>query len=133
MRAIDEIKAKLAKYPQAECKSDDFSISVFPSSDEGFTVSFYEQERNFAVSFNGWHEEFQDQDEAMNCFAFGLSTECRLKESLRGGTPYKWTVQSCEDGMWVDDSSTGLLLVPFWRKKEIRYLQNGLLRQEATE
>lgn len=42
-----------------------------------------------AVYFNSWHEEFDDEDEALNCSAFGLSSECRLKEFNRNGEPYK--------------------------------------------
>lgn len=133
MRAIEEIKVKLEKYPHVRYESDESSISVLPTSDDGFTVSLYEHESDFTVSFNGWHEEFQGRDEALNCFAFGLSPECRLKEVRRGNFVYKWTVESREDGMWAEDATTGLFLFPFWRKKEVRYLQNDLLGDEVSQ
>lgn len=130
MNVIEEIKAKLQKYPQAQYESDDDSISVFPISDDGFTVSLVVSQDSYTLSFNGWHEDFQNKEEALNCFAFGLSSDCRLKEYRRGRFAYRWTVESKEDGCWVEDSTTGLFLFPFWMRKEIAYLQNDLTTAE---
>lgn len=130
MRAIEEIETKLKKYREVKYELDKTGISVFPASDEGFTLSLYEHERGFTVSFAGWHEEFQDKDEALNCFAFGLSSGCRLKEIRRGSFAYKWTVESKENENRVEDSTTGLFFFPFWKKKEVRYLQNNLIISE---
>lgn len=80
------------------------------------------------ISFEGWHEEFDDTEEALNVFALGLSNECRLRECRRGSFAYKWTVEYLENGEWIEQSTTGLLLFPFWMKKSVRYLQNDLLR-----
>jgi hypothetical protein len=129
MNIIEEIKARLQKYPHANYESRVDSISVYPASAEGFTVELTVNRNSYTVSFNGWHEDFQDEEEALNCFAFGLSTDCRLKEYRRGGLTYKWTVEFKEDGVWVEESSTGLFLFPFWTKKEIRYLQNNLIAE----
>ena len=127
---IEEIKTRLQKYPHAKYESDADSISVFPTSDDGFTVSLTVNQKSYTVSFNGWHEDFQNEEDALNRFAFGLSSECRLKECWRGSFAYKWTVESKENGEWVEDSSTGLFLFPFWKKKESRYLQNNLIVAE---
>ncbi len=132
MRAIEEIEARLKKFPQAKYEINKTSISIFPTSGDGFTVSLYEREGNFTVAFDGWHEEFQDKDAALNCFAFGLSSECRLKEVRRGKFACKWTVESWEDGEWIEDSTTGFLIFPFWKKEEVRYLQNTLLPEESS-
>ena len=130
MDVIKELKALLGKYPHAKVESGDSSVSVMPTSSDGFTVSLVVNHDSCTVSFNGWHEDFQDQEEALNCFAFGLSSHCRLKESRRGRVACKWTVESKEDGEWVEESTTGLLLFPFWRKEKIRYLQNTLIDAE---
>ena len=127
MNVIEEIKARLQKYPHAKYECDADSISVFPTSDDGFTVSLNVNPNSYTVSFDGWHEDFQDEEEALNCFAFGLSSDCRLKEYRRGRYAYKWTVEAKENEEWVTDSSTGLFLFPFWMKKESRYLQNNLI------
>jgi hypothetical protein len=127
MSLIEEIKAKLQKYPHAKFESDGNSISVFPTSNDGFTVSLTVNQDSYTVSFDGWHEDFQDNEEALNCFAFGLSSDCRLKEYRRGNFAYKWIVESKENDGWVEDSTTGLFLFPFWMRKEVRYLQNNLI------
>jgi hypothetical protein len=127
MDVIEEIIGRLQSYPDAKFERDAGSISVLPNSSDGFTVSLSVNQDSYTVSFNGWHEDFQDEEEALNCFAFGLSSECRLKEYRRGNVACKWTVESKENGEWVEDSTTGLLLSPFWMKKKIRYLQNTLI------
>ena len=127
MNLIEEIKAKLQKYPHAKYESTANSISVFPTSNNGFTVGLTVNQNSYTVSFDGWHEDFESGEEALDCFAFGLSSECRLKEYRRGNFAYKWTVESKENGEWVEDGTTGLLLFPFWMSKEVRYLQNDLI------
>ena len=127
MNPIEEIKTRLRKYPHAKYESNDSSISVFPTTDKGFTVELIVNQKVYTVSFNGWHENFQSEEEAFNCFAFGLSNECRLKEYRRGNFAYRWSVESQENGEWIEDSTTGLLLFPFWKKAEVCYLQNNLI------
>jgi hypothetical protein len=127
MDVIEEIKVKLVKYPQARYQADANSISVLPTSDEGFIVSLAASQNKFTVSFGGWHEDFRDKSEALNCFAFGLSTDCRLKEYRRGKVAYKWVVEAKENGVWVGYTETGLLVFPFWMKKKVCYLQNCLI------
>ena len=134
MKPIPEIKRRLDKLTDVRYECDDSSITVFPTDETGFTVTLTENSPDhFTVFFEGWHEDFTDAEEAMNAFAFGLSDECRLKESRRGSFAYKWTVESLEDGKWQADTTTGLLLFPFWRKPEIRYLQNKVLSHGFTQ
>lgn len=133
MSVIEEIKTKLQKYPHAKYKGSGNSISVLPTSDDGFTVSLIVNRNTHTVLFDGWHEDFHDKDEALNCFAFGLSTDCRLKEYRRGRFVYKCVVEAKEDGRWVEDSETGLLVFPFWANEEFRYLQNNLISEERGE
>jgi hypothetical protein len=128
MNVIDEIKRRLSKYPHIKFSNDACSITVLPASSEGFSVTLTEGSGNgYTVSFEGWHEDFEDAGEALNVFAFGLSDECRLREYRRGGFAYKWTLESWEDGDWKEESTTALLFFPFWRKVEVRHLQNKLL------
>jgi hypothetical protein len=133
MDAIEEIKERLRKYPHVRYEVGASSISVLPTSDNGFTVGLYVAQDRYTVSFNGWHEHFPEPDEALECFAFGLSDECRLKECRRGSFAYRWTVESMQNGEWVTDSETGLFLFPFWMKKRVRYLQNNLINSNHEE
>ena len=126
MNVIEQIREKLKSYPSVESKKTVNSIAVLPSSDEGFEVRLDDNGETYTVSFEGWHEEFESAEEALDCFAFGLSSECRLKELRKGGSPYRWIVESKVDGSWSSDSETGLLIYPFWKRSEIVYRQNHL-------
>ena len=128
MNVIDEIKSRLSKYPEVRFTADDCSITVLPASSQGFPVTLTQNSSDsFTISFAGWHEDFADAEAALNAFAFGLSDECRLREYRRGGFAYKWTLESCEDGEWKAESTTALLIFPFWRKVEVHQLQNKAL------
>jgi hypothetical protein len=125
--SIQELKEKLAKYPTANCQIEADRIEVPPSSDDGFAVSLYDCGNETIVSYGGWHQHFQDVEEAQNCFAFGLSTRCRLAVHHRGGFEYKWTIQTKDkNGAWNNCDASALLFFPFWRKKSVKYLQNDL-------
>jgi len=134
MNLIDNIKTRLSKYPDIRYESDASSITVFPHSPDGFAVTLVVNGGNvYTISFAGWHEDFEGEEEAHNAFAFGLSYECRLKEYRRGNFAYKWTVEYLDDdGQWKEESTTGLLLFPFWKRSTVRYLQNNLLRRETV-
>ena len=130
MDAIEEIIEKLRKYPHVKYKAEDNYIVVFPVSDNGFEVWLSVLDGEYKVNFEGWYERFESKEEALNCFAFGLSSAGRVKEYRRGGVAYKWTLESKENGAWVADGTVALFFFPFWRKKETRYLQNTLIGEE---
>ena len=132
MDPIAEIRARLMKYPNARAQEGPNSITVLPMDDRGFSVSLHAAGSEFVVSFAGWHEHFSSAEEALNCFAFGLSEECRLKVRKRGDFAYRWTVESQQNGAWVEDSTTGFIFFPFWRRQEVAYLQNRLLPANPT-
>ena len=125
--AIDKVKARLAKYPNARFVETPTSIEVQPDDESGFAVGLELPGNGFVVYFSGWHEHFESEVEALNCFAFGLSADCRLCVDYRGSTPLKWVVESRKNGAWIQESETGLLFFPFWRARRIVYLQNRLL------
>lgn len=127
MNVIEKIKERLQKYPHVKFEEDENSISIFPTSDDGFIVTLIFDGANFTVHFNGWHENFEVEEKALNCFAFGLSTECRLKE-FRRGEPYKWTLEFEENGNWIESSTVGQYISAFWKKETIHYLQNDLVK-----
>lgn len=86
MDILAEIQQRLQKYPAARYEVGVDNIRVLPMSDAGFTVAMIAQSGHFTVHFNGWHEEFTDAAEALNCFTYGLSEDCRLQEWRRGGS-----------------------------------------------
>ncbi|MEX2247412.1 MAG: hypothetical protein WEC75_12090 [Dehalococcoidia bacterium] len=131
MDVIREVQERIAKYPQAQVRRSLTHIEILPVAADGFSVSLRVAADRFGVSYEGWHEDFDDPTEALDCLAFGLSDACRLKVCSRGGFDYKWTLESRESGDWVEDSTTGLLLFPFWRSARVRYLQNRLISADS--
>jgi len=132
MDPLAEIRNRLTKYPQARSEEGGNSITVLPADGKGFPVAFTVAGSEYVVSFSGWHEHFTDAKEALNCFAFGLSEDCRLKVHKRGNLEYRWTVESRSDGTWVEGSTTGLLFFPFWRRHQVEHLRNRLLPTNST-
>lgn len=130
MSVIERAKAIVAKIPEASYEIKGNYIAVHPASPGGFAVTLIAAEQGHTVYFNGWHEEFASEDEALSCFIFGLSPACRLKVQRRGDTPQKWTVEWFKDNEWREDSIVGLLFFPFWWRVDVVYLQNSLI--EAT-
>ena len=120
----EAIRSKLDGYTGFDIDFDDNHIVVSCRNRESFEVSFHVVGKEFRVGFDGWHEHFDTEEEALNCFAFGLSQECRLKVTKRGAMECSWTVQAWQDDAWVDDTTTGLILIPFWRPKQIEHRRN---------
>jgi hypothetical protein len=128
MSAIEAVRVKLQSHPQLQYEHTASSITVAPETADGFPVSLFANGTSFVVGFGGWHEHFDSESEAINCFAFGLSDQCRLRVTSRGDTDYRWTVQHVVYGNWCDDSETGLLFFPFWRRRRERFHQNRIIR-----
>lgn len=125
-----EILNRLEKYSGHEVEYDSASVSVTCTNDDHFAVSIHQFGDEFQVNFDGWHEHFEELSTALDCFAFGLSDQCRLKVTLRGAMECAWTVQSRAGSNWKDDTTTGLLVFPFWRTKHFEFRQNALSLKE---
>ncbi|WP_425054634.1 hypothetical protein [Pseudomonas abyssi] len=116
MSIIAEIKNRLGQYPDLQYTEESRRISVTPEG--GFAVWAADNGGSFTIGFEGWHEEFETKEEALDCFAWGLSADCRLMIVSRGGRPHKWAVQRRESGEWFTDSTTGLLFFPTGAKEK---------------
>lgn len=130
MNPFNQIREKLKKYPELKTEEKDGYICVFAPNQDGFDVWFSEDDREYTVGFSSWHEHFEkdELDDALNCFAWGLSDKCRLKVFKRSGAEYKWMVQSLEGNSWIDYSVTSLFNFSFWKRKEIDYKSNQLIK-----
>ncbi len=125
---IEEIKERISKYDDVATYFGENYASVKPLHPNSFEVRIDVTPECFIISFEGWHEEFENYDEALENFAFGLSNQCRLKVSIRGNTEYRWELESLDKNTWMFEAETGLFFFPFWRKKKIKYLQNSLIK-----
>jgi hypothetical protein len=123
---IVKVKERLARFPSLRFSEEPGAITIHPLEESGFAIRLRVQGSRFHVQFDGWHEEFDSEAEALNCLAFGLSPKCRLAVVLRGKVPVKWTLESLDGQRWTSDSQVGLLLQPFWRRSRVVYRQNRL-------
>ncbi len=138
---IEQVREKLSKYPEARIEYDASSITVFPSSPDGFAVRLTVRGcgagEHYTIWYNGSHEEVAHYPKAaIDLFAFGLSTGCRLREYSRAGRAYRWIVEawSPQRRRWEADwDVVRWILAPllFWRRPTIRYLQNRLIDLEG--
>lgn len=128
MGAVERIRERLRRNPTLKYREAAGTITVEPPTAAGFPVTLTESAGKWVVAFGGWHEHFTTEAEALSCFAFGLSERCRLKVDYRGSFPHRWTVEERTAEGWRGDSSTGLLLFPFWRRPCVEYRQNAVVR-----
>jgi len=134
MNPINEIRKRLHNHPEVTLGEDRNYICAIPKSDEGFNVSLLNDGMGFTVTYGeGWHDHLVSSVDALNCFGFGLSDRCRLKTTLAGTFAYKWAVEYLEEEEWIEDSTTGLIFFPYWRKKHIFYKQNHIATKKQNE
>jgi len=133
---IEEIREKLAKYPQARIEHDTSSITWYPTDPEGFLVRLTVECRSggerYAVYYNGSREDFTHRGAAVQAFGFGLSTGCRLREYLRAGRAVRWIVEawSPRRQRWEADWDFVRVLRALafsWRRLTVRHLQNRII------
>jgi len=102
------------------------TIAIDLENANGFVVSLVERGDEWVVHFDGWHEHFASEDEAVRCVLFGLSRECQLRVEYRGSIARRWTVEAKTETGWREKSTVGLFFFPFWRRARIEYRQNDL-------
>jgi len=129
-QTIQIIIEKLKKYPDVSYTTTENSITVDSKNEKGFSVSMGVGPREIIVSSDFWHEHFDkdEEDKALDCFAFMLSDSCRLKVEYRGQKPKRWTIESFENGNWIGDSTTGQFNINFWSPTRTEYFQNDLIK-----
>jgi len=127
MGTVERIRERLQRHPELKFRVTGDTITVEPPTASGFPVSLTVGAGGWVVGFGGWHEHFPSDDEALSCFAFGFSDRCRLRVHYRGSFAYRWAVEERTAEGWREDSVTGLLLFPFWRRPRVDYHQNAFM------
>lgn len=132
MGAIERVVARLRRMDHIRWELEGRTVRVLPSDCRGFEVALTEHEDAWSVCFDGWHQQFHSEREALECFAFGLTDACRLTCWSRDGRRYRWTVEAKTDEGWIEGSTTGMLLFPFLSSVEKRTFQNTFVRMDAA-
>jgi hypothetical protein len=128
MDVINEACKFLKMQPSLFYSEDQNSVVVEPPSRSGFSVALTVGD-GYTVAYDGWHEHFEDPYDALECFQFAYTPQCRLAVALRGHTEYRWTMEYETADGWEVESTVGLLFYPYWRRRRIEYRQNTLLAQ----
>ncbi|MCB0218252.1 MAG: hypothetical protein KDH09_01035 [Chrysiogenetes bacterium] len=121
---IDKIVAKLSKHPEIRYERDEFSIVVPKNDLEGFDVAFDCGGGRFAVTVEGLHLYFDEEERALDAFGVALSDAARLKVTSRGGRDCQWDFEYVGEDGWVSYASAAVPTFAFWREKRERILQN---------
>jgi hypothetical protein len=125
MAAIEKIIGTLSGHPGVKFGRVGNRLEVEPQGPDGFPVSFIQETSGFTVLLGPCRWHFEDEKEALDHFAFGLTRKCRLRE-IRRGRPYRWIVEQKTAGGWSPMNETGILSFRVWKRKEERMYQNGL-------
>ncbi len=137
MGAIERIVARLRRMDDVRWELEGRTVRVLPSDCHGFEVALTEHRPDagddaWTVCFDGWHQHFRSEREALECFAFGLTDACRLICWSRDGRHCRWTVEAKTDDGWIEGSTTGMLLFPLMSLSSVekRTLQNAFVSME---
>jgi hypothetical protein len=133
-QTIKTIREQLSKYKNIDfIEENNNSITIKQQSDNSFPITLLVKNNKYFVYFKGWYKEFSTEEEALDCFAYGLSADCRLKVISSGDVEYKWILEYEEKGQWKEDSEIGIALFPFWQKKHTTYFQNTIISHEQLK
>ena len=130
---IRRIRDRAARHPELLVTEAPGWIEVRPPGVASFAIVLVDQATSYTVYFEGWHEECAGMDEALDLVAMGLSDSVRLRVVRRGTVDCSWTLEVRTPDGWEAESTTGRLLFPFWKRREMRYLQNSVIRDHLVE
>jgi len=132
---LEILRPKLEYYgPVHLVEKKDGSVEIAPADESGFNVCAASADEGITVGYERWHwhEDFESDDEAMNCFMSGVFGESRLAVKKRGNFAHSWTAEVLTDGRWIPFSETAYFFFPFWRKSTILYLRNNRTPSHAS-
>ena len=64
MNVIDELKARLSRYPEVDFTESEGLVEIHAVDEGGFPITVEVEKSSYNVYFEGWHESFQDAGEA---------------------------------------------------------------------
>jgi hypothetical protein len=140
-RAFVEIaKHFLDTYPtlkhswSIDSDEDHCILEIFKVEETGFDISIHVSSDEITLFCEGFHEHYKLDDEPkkfVNQF-LGLTYDLltpsmRLREFLRGSSPYKWSIESLDDDVWTEEASSSLLFYNYFGQRSERFYQNKIL------
>lgn len=135
MELIEKMHRGLSRrYPEERFEAGNSWIRYLPSTDDGFEVAFEISKEDYVVMFDGWHDRFDEEEEAIDWFVLGLSEDCRLKITAKGNQPFRWVVEArIDDESFAPACIMGTVPLFFWRRSTVEYRQNHLAIERKQE
>lgn len=126
--ALQRLDAFLADHPHLTVVREDGSLTVRGKEAGGFDVHMLDDGRVATIFAGGWHEHYNDAEQAAATFMWLLTPKTKIVLSFRGRSQIGWKLQWDEDGKWMT-GGRGTILLPFlfWGPKREETFQNRLL------
>ncbi len=109
-------------------------LDIPKQSESGFDIMTEVFPSQIVVSADGPHHHFDDTkniettvQEALGLIRDLLSPAMRVVEYRSSGQPYKWHLESCRNGQWQREDTTGLFFYNFFGKRTQNIHQNHIL------
>ena len=133
--AINEIRKRLAVFPELPIIQKENSLFIEPKDLRGFKVIIDDNRTNFTLLCDGWsYDQFTNYEIAARAFILGLSAAARLLVREKNQQRYWWLLETCLNNEW------GGIEVTFrpgkyslFQKKKIYYLQNDWINIERLK
>jgi hypothetical protein len=128
MNPVEELERKLHARPEVSYRRDGDLIFVEPVGQRGFRIGLGPGEGGWLVGFGegGFHERFDDPEDALSFVAFGLSQDCRLRE-INLPLLHRSLVERRDGEAWRLVYEAGTLRLPFMRRFQQGVFQNSLI------
>ena len=125
---LTELSERLVRFGTPHDATDQ-RVTVPAKDPDGFDVDLTITGSEAVVTLGGgWHESFslpEESEPAQQLFMLALTEAARLKVTRRGGVEHLWTLETRVEGVWGHAGTTGMIFVPFWKRKHQDYRRNA--------
>jgi len=122
---LRDVEAAIRKFCGAQAARSHSGVSVKASGPNGFDMTVMVEDGRFALYFDNWVEEFDNDEIARRTFEAALAGEARLRVDTLSGRRWRWTLETLsDDGVWVPESTIGHVTWRFWGRPSSLYLRN---------
>ena len=127
---LRDVEAAIRKCCGVEATRSQSGITVKASGPNGFDMVVMVEDGRYALYFDNWVEEFDNDEIARRTFEAALAGEARLRVDMLSGRRWRWTLETLgEDGQWLPESTIGHVTWRFWGRTSSLYLRNSFPRQ----
>lgn len=103
-----------------EVTADRIVIPARSSSEFQIAATYYANK--WILSFDDWHDDFEDIESVLQLVSQALSGSLRLRIDRIGGRPVRWTLErNTKDDCWIELYSNGVFFIEFGRHKDSIY------------